>query len=47
MFFFYISVTKLHHPGSKDQLQEVWKEQDHMDVENFDPRTFFLLHGKI
>lgn len=22
---------KVHHPGSKDQLEEVWERQDHMD----------------
>nr|CAG4652068.1 EOG090X0B17 [Triops cancriformis] len=35
---------KLHHPGSKDQLEEVWEKQDHLDPESFDPRTFFALH---
>lgn len=35
---------KVHHPGSKDQLQEVWEKQDHMDVQDFDPKTFFMLH---
>lgn len=34
---------KVHHPGSKDQLEEVWEKQDHMDQE-FDPKTFFMLH---
>lgn len=33
----------LHHPGSKQQLEEVWEEQDHVNQE-FDPRTFFNLH---
>ena len=22
---------KMHHPMTKDQLEEVWEEQDHMD----------------
>ncbi|KAG0718055.1 Nucleobindin-2 [Chionoecetes opilio] len=35
---------KLHHPGSKQQLEEVWEEQDHMQPEDFDPNTFFHLH---
>ncbi|XP_068217049.1 nucleobindin-2-like isoform X2 [Palaemon carinicauda] len=35
---------KLHHPGSKQQLQEVWEEQDHMKAEDFNPSTFFHLH---
>jgi len=35
---------KIHHPGSKDQLEEVWEETDHMDKEDFNPKTFFNLH---
>lgn len=35
---------KVHHPGSKDQLEEVWEKQDHMDPQDFDPKTFFMLH---
>uniref|UniRef100_A0A336LQC7 CSON000905 protein n=1 Tax=Culicoides sonorensis TaxID=179676 RepID=A0A336LQC7_CULSO len=35
---------KLHHPGSKDQLEEVWEKQDHMDGQEFDPKAFFMLH---
>ena len=35
---------KLHHPGSKPQLEEVWEEQGHMNSEDFDPKTFFHLH---
>lgn len=35
---------KLHHPGSKQQLQEVWEEQDHMKADDFNPSTFFHLH---
>ncbi|XP_068082227.1 nucleobindin-2 isoform X2 [Anabrus simplex] len=34
----------LHHPGSKQQLQEVWEKQDHMENQEFDPKTFFYLH---
>jgi len=32
------------HPGSEDQLKEVWHEQDHLDERDFDPKTFFKLH---
>jgi len=35
---------KIHHPGSKDQLEEVWEEADGLDKEDFDPKTFFNLH---
>merc|ERR1719245_2426620 len=35
---------KLKHPMTKDQLEEVWEEQDHMDPQDFDPRTFFAMH---
>lgn len=35
---------KMKHPGSKDQLEDVWEEQDGMDPNTFDPRTFFSLH---
>ncbi|KAL6256204.1 hypothetical protein P5V15_012320 [Pogonomyrmex californicus] len=34
----------LHHPGSKQQLEEVWEKQDHMEDQEFDPKTFFYLH---
>ncbi|XP_062402896.1 nucleobindin-2b [Sardina pilchardus] len=35
---------KVNHPGSKDQLKEVWEESDGLDPEDFDPKTFFSLH---
>ncbi|EFP06551.1 CRE-NUCB-1 protein [Caenorhabditis remanei] len=35
---------KLKHPGSKDQLQEVWEESDHLEKDQYDPKTFFALH---
>nr|CAG4643417.1 EOG090X0B17 [Ilyocryptus agilis] len=35
---------KMHHPGSKQQLEEVWEEQDHMSPDNFNPKTFFAMH---
>lgn len=34
---------KLHEPGHKAQLEEVWEEQDQMQ-QDFDPKTFFMLH---
>ncbi|CAG5038915.1 unnamed protein product [Parnassius apollo] len=33
----------LHHPGSKQQLEEVWEKQDNMD-QQFDPKAFFMMH---
>lgn len=35
---------KVNHPGSRDQLKEVWEETDGLDPESFDPKTFFKLH---
>jgi hypothetical protein len=35
---------KVHHPGSKDQLEEVWEKQDHMEGMDFDPKSFFMMH---
>ncbi|CAH1785391.1 unnamed protein product, partial [Owenia fusiformis] len=35
---------KVHEPGSKDQLEEVWEKTDHMDPDDFDPKTFFKMH---
>ncbi|XDA84245.1 hypothetical protein R6Z07F_014067 [Ovis aries] len=35
---------KVNHPGSKDQLKEVWEEADGLDPNDFDPKTFFKLH---
>ncbi|XP_055702592.1 nucleobindin-2 [Phlebotomus papatasi] len=35
---------KIHHPGGKAQLEEVWEKQDHMEGQNFDPKTFFMMH---
>lgn len=34
----------MNHPGSQDQLKEVWHETDGMDPEDFDPKTFFKMH---
>lgn len=38
-------IYQIHHPGSKKQLEEVWEKQDEMEGENFNPRTFFVMHG--
>ncbi|XP_018541204.1 nucleobindin-2 [Lates calcarifer] len=35
---------KINHPGSEDQLKEVWQEADGLDPEDFDPKTFFKMH---
>lgn len=35
---------RVNHPGSKDQLEEVWEEEDKLNGEEFDPVTFFKLH---
>ncbi|XP_062318074.1 nucleobindin-2b isoform X1 [Osmerus eperlanus] len=35
---------KVNHPGSQDQLKEVWQEADGLDPDDFDPKTFFKLH---
>jgi len=35
---------KLHQPGHKAQLKEVWEEEDHMRGEVFEPKAFFALH---
>jgi len=35
---------KMNHPMTKDQLEEVWEEQDHMDKQDWDPKTFFNMH---
>merc|ERR1719394_1990979 len=35
---------KLKHPMTKDQLEDVWEEQDHMDPQDWDPKTFFNMH---
>ena len=35
---------KVHHPMTKDQLEEVWEDQDHMRPEDWNPKTFFAMH---
>ena len=29
---------------TKDQLEEVWEEADHMRPEDWNPKTFFAMH---
>ena len=36
---------KMYKPASKHQLEEVWEEDDGLKDEEFDPKTFFFLHG--
>ncbi|EDV98032.1 nucleobindin-2 [Drosophila grimshawi] len=36
--------AKVHHPGNKAHLEEVWEKQDHMDKDDFNPKTFFSIH---
>ncbi|KAM9754009.1 nucleobindin-2-like isoform 1-T2 [Menidia menidia] len=38
------SHPKVNHPGSEDQLKEVWHEADGLDPDDFDPKTFFKMH---
>ncbi|XP_028417212.1 nucleobindin-2-like [Dendronephthya gigantea] len=37
---------RVNHPGSKQQLEEVWEEEDGFDKDQFNPRTFFKMHDK-
>lgn len=34
----------VNHPGSKKALEEVWDDVDDMKDEEFDPKTFFMMH---
>ncbi|EDV29512.1 uncharacterized protein TRIADDRAFT_51942 [Trichoplax adhaerens] len=36
--------AKLHHPGSKAQLQDVWEKDDGFSQGDFSPRSFFAAH---
>ena len=35
------------HPGGRKQVEEVWNKQDGLGDENFDPKVFFFMHGKV
>jgi hypothetical protein len=34
----------VHHPGKKEQLEEVWTDVDKLPINQFDAKTFFSLH---
>ncbi len=47
MFFYSLCCTFfLHTQGSVAQLREVWEETDGLDPKEFNPKTFFKLHGE-
>ena len=33
------------HPASREQLEDVWQKHDGFKDEDFNPKTFFNLHG--
>ena len=35
---------KVNHPGSFDQMEEVWEQVDRLEADQFTPKTFFKLH---
>ena len=35
---------KVNHPGSVDQMEEVWENVDHLEADQFNPKSFFKLH---
>ncbi len=35
---------KVNHPGSVDQMEEVWEDVDHFEADQFSPKAFFKLH---
>lgn len=43
-YMFYLFL--LHTQGSVAQLREVWEETDGLDPQEFNPKTFFKLHGE-
>jgi hypothetical protein len=36
--------AKINHPGSVDQMEEVWEDVDHLEADQFNPKTFFQMH---
>lgn len=36
--------ARVHHPGSRQQLEAVWEEKDGMPRQEFDPKLFFAMH---
>lgn len=45
MFFLFVEFIPLSQ-GSVAQLREVWEETDGLDPQEFNPKTFFKLHGE-
>ncbi|CAF1467524.1 unnamed protein product [Rotaria magnacalcarata] len=35
---------KVNHPGSVDQIEQVWEDVDKLDADQFSPKSFFNLH---
>lgn len=35
---------KVNHPGSVNQLEEVWQQVDKLESDQFSPKSFFKLH---
>jgi hypothetical protein len=35
---------KVNHPGSVDQMEEVWEKVDKFEADQFAPKSFFKLH---
>ncbi len=35
---------KVNHPGSVDQMEDVWENVDHLEADQFSPKAFFKLH---
>lgn len=40
-------LRQLHHPVTREQLLELWKNRDNYDPKDFDVKVFFVMHGKI
>nr|CAB3264478.1 nucleobindin-2 [Phallusia mammillata] len=36
--------AQMHHPGSKAQLEDVWNDEDGLNEQEFNPKTFFNIH---
>ncbi|GBP07695.1 Nucleobindin-1, partial [Eumeta japonica] len=34
----------MHHPVTKEQLLELWKNVDQLETKDFNPRVFFMMH---
>ena len=42
----HVSSLDLAFQGNKEQLKEVWEEDDGMEGDDFEPRTLFHMHGR-